>query len=313
MEERGVLGEQLVHADHVQVLDAEGVNAVQAVQADAPQCLREQQDAGEAKDVGQRRADADTGIVGDSADELRDDQRRDVVDADIAQRRQQHRGYRQPPQPGQLPSVVAKCEEHRAPVRRPSRDSGDLIPTPCCRAAARHVLPWRSCRCLPGRAEFHVRALAQVVLRQAGHSGRARAPQGDADVRELCRMGPAGDVRPSRSGVRCVLSACRPGVLVRGCTRPSVRCSESACRTSRRGERRQSRYQESQCPATASAKSKRFPGGRVAVHRQPAKLDANGHSAVQVQAVAWTIKTADDRARPGSSHGQRQGISLSRR
>ena len=119
VEERGVLGEQLVHADHVQVLDAEGVEAVQAVQADPPHDLREQQDAGEAEDVRQRRADAEGPVAGDAADELRDDQRRDVVDADVAQRRQQHRGHRQPPEPGQLPSVVAKREEHRPfPGRR---------------------------------------------------------------------------------------------------------------------------------------------------------------------------------------------------
>ena len=53
MEEGGVLGEEFVHADHVQVLDTEGVDAVQAVQAEAPQCLGEQQDAGEAEEVGQ--------------------------------------------------------------------------------------------------------------------------------------------------------------------------------------------------------------------------------------------------------------------
>jgi hypothetical protein len=117
VEERGVLGEQFVHADDVQVLDAEGVEAVQTVQGDAPQRLREQQDTGEAEDVRQCRADGETAVVGDAADELGDEQRCDVVDADVAQRRQQHRGYGQPPQPGQLPSVETQCEEHRAPAR----------------------------------------------------------------------------------------------------------------------------------------------------------------------------------------------------
>jgi hypothetical protein len=79
--------------------------------------FREQQDAGEAEDVRQRRADGDAGVAGDPADELRDDQRRDVVDADVAERRQQHGGGGQPSEPGQLPSVIAKGEEHRAFAR----------------------------------------------------------------------------------------------------------------------------------------------------------------------------------------------------
>jgi hypothetical protein len=117
MEEDRVLGEQLVHADHVQVLDAAGGKPVQAVQAHAPQYLREQQDTGEAEDVRQCLGDGDTAVGGDPGDEFRHDQRRDVVDADVAHRRQQHRGHREQPEPGELPSVVTKCEGHRTLVR----------------------------------------------------------------------------------------------------------------------------------------------------------------------------------------------------
>ena len=205
VEERGVLGEQLVHADHVQVLDAAGVKAVQAVQADAPQRLREQQDAGEAEDVGQRRADGDTGVAGDSADELRDDQRRDVVDADVAQRRQQHRGHRQPPEPGQLPSVVTKCEEHRAPA-----------PWNLARFRRSHHNPVSSCGSPPCASRGD--AAASMAVRSFGSS-------------ECPRSG-----RPPTGGARR-----RSPRADRGDATVRVRAG-----------------QESQCPATASAESKRF-------------------------------------------------------
>lgn len=118
VEERGVLGEQFVHADDVELLDATGIETVQAVEADAPEQFGAEQHAGEAEDVRQHRTDVGTATSDDPADELRDDQWRDVEDADVAQRREQHGGQRQPPKAGQLPSVISKCEEHRTFARR---------------------------------------------------------------------------------------------------------------------------------------------------------------------------------------------------
>ncbi len=114
MEERGVLREQFVHPGDVQAFDAAGGEAVEAVQTEAPEQLCEEQDPGEAEDVRQRAAEAEIGVVGDTADELGDDQRGDVVDADVAQCGQQHRARGQPLAPGEFPAVVAQREEDGA-------------------------------------------------------------------------------------------------------------------------------------------------------------------------------------------------------
>lgn len=64
MEERRVLGEEFVHAAHVQVFHAEGVHAVQAVLPDPPHGLGEQQRHAEAQHVRQRRAEGETVVIG---------------------------------------------------------------------------------------------------------------------------------------------------------------------------------------------------------------------------------------------------------
>ena len=86
MEERCILRQQRVHADHVEVLDAATVEAVQAVDADPPQDLGEKKDACEAEHIRHRRTDADGPVADQAADQLSDDQRRDVVDARVSQR-----------------------------------------------------------------------------------------------------------------------------------------------------------------------------------------------------------------------------------
>ncbi len=92
VEEGRVLGKQLVHADHVQALDPAAVRAVQAVHAGAPQDLRQQHQAGEAEHIGQHRRHSGVRTAGQSARQLGNDQRSEVEQADVSQRRQQQRG-----------------------------------------------------------------------------------------------------------------------------------------------------------------------------------------------------------------------------
>ena len=113
VEERRILRQQLVHADHVEVLDSATVEAVQAVDADPPQDLGEKQHACEAEHIRHRRADADGPVADQAADQLSDDQRRDVEDARVSQRGQQHRRHRETPESGHLTAVVAQREQHR--------------------------------------------------------------------------------------------------------------------------------------------------------------------------------------------------------
>jgi hypothetical protein len=113
VEERRILRQQLVHADHVEVLDSVTVDAVEAVDADPPHDLGEQQHAREAQQIRHRHGDPGRPVAGQAADQLSDDQRRDVVGARVPQRRQQHRGHRAAPEPGQLAEVVAQGEQHR--------------------------------------------------------------------------------------------------------------------------------------------------------------------------------------------------------
>ncbi len=165
VEERGVLGVQLIHARDVQVLDGECRQAVQEVQTDAPERLGEEKYGGEPQDIGEHRSDRGVLVAGDTPDEFRDDERRRVVDSDVAERRQQHRGQRHPLSAGQLPSVVTKCEEHGAPARR------------FVRFRRSHINPVWSCgcgrRCVPQRPRgVSVRcALAGAVLRRTARGG----------------------------------------------------------------------------------------------------------------------------------------------
>lgn len=58
------------------------------MQTEAPERFREEQDAAEGEDVRQGVTGGDAAVaLGDTADEFRDDERRDVADADVAQRR----------------------------------------------------------------------------------------------------------------------------------------------------------------------------------------------------------------------------------
>lgn len=92
VEESRILGKQLVHADRVQVLDSAAFRAVQTVHTDAPQGLRQERQGGEAEHIGQHRRSADVRTAGEAARELGNDQRSEVEQAGIAQRRQQQRG-----------------------------------------------------------------------------------------------------------------------------------------------------------------------------------------------------------------------------
>jgi len=56
VEERRVLGQQFVHADHVEVLDAVTFQADHAVQADPPHDLGEEQHPCESEHIRHRRA-----------------------------------------------------------------------------------------------------------------------------------------------------------------------------------------------------------------------------------------------------------------
>ncbi len=124
VEEGGVLGEEFVHAAHVEVFHAEGAHPVQAVLPDPPDGLGEQQRRTEAQHVRQCRAEGET-VAGRLSGQLGDQQRGDVADADFAHGRQQQRGQRQAAQSQQFQAVVAQRQDDRAPAgRRSSRFCG---------------------------------------------------------------------------------------------------------------------------------------------------------------------------------------------
>jgi len=141
--ERGVLREQLVHADHVEVLDGVAVEAVHKVQPDPPQHLGKQQQAREAKDVRHGFARGDGAMGREPADQRGNDQRRDIGDAGGAERGQQHPRQGEAPEQRHLPAVVAQHEQHRA---LPVRSAAAMVrsrhrPSPLFRAASH----WLSC------------------------------------------------------------------------------------------------------------------------------------------------------------------------
>ena len=119
MEERRILRQQLIHADHVEVLDSMTFEADHAVEADPPHDLGEKQHPRESEHIRHRRANPSQRVAGKAADQLSDNQRRDVENARVPQRRQQHRGHREAPEPGHLAAVAAQREHHRPfPGRR---------------------------------------------------------------------------------------------------------------------------------------------------------------------------------------------------
>ena len=160
--ERGVLREQLVHADHVQVLDGVAVEAVHAVQADPPQHLGKQQQAREAEDVRHGLARGDGAMGREPADQRGDDQRRDIGDAGGAERGQQHPRQGEAPEQRHLPAVVAQHEQHRP------------LPVRCAAAMvrSRHLFPIRA----TSLAMVHDgRPSQRTIFRPAVTPGRGRS------------------------------------------------------------------------------------------------------------------------------------------
>jgi hypothetical protein len=107
VEEDRVLRQQRLHPRHVEPGDAVGLHPVQAVDADAPERLAGEHRGEEPEHVGRDDRGRDPFARGQPADQLPDEQRRQVGHADVAHGGQQQRGAAQRLVAAQLGRVQA--------------------------------------------------------------------------------------------------------------------------------------------------------------------------------------------------------------